>query len=145
MGYKINFDEPIPDLIARLKKEHRQIESRLAELESIGAVNERSLKILHELAEPIVQHAVEEEAVVMRVIMHKARDRSGESVKIAQEHNWIVDFVKKTIPKLAAMPQKEAVQKTNEFIQNLRTHFFEEEEIMFPLALSADSDSSLRA
>jgi hemerythrin-like domain-containing protein len=139
MSYRINFDESMPDLIGRLKKEHRQIQSRLAALETIGTVNEQAIRILDELSEPIVRHAVEEEAVVLRVIMHKAKAQSGESIKIAQEHNWIVDFIKKTIPKLAAMPKQQAKHEVEEFIQSLRTHFSEEESVMFPLALEADS------
>jgi hypothetical protein len=90
LSYKINFDEPMPDLIARLKGEHRKFESRLVELETIGTVNEQLIAILKELSGPLVHHAVEEEAIVLRVIMHKAKAQSEESVKIAQEHNWIL-------------------------------------------------------
>ena len=79
MSYKINFDEPIPDLIERLKGEHRRFESRLVELETIGSVNKQSIAILEELSGPLVHHAVEEEAIVLRVIMHKAKEQSGES------------------------------------------------------------------
>lgn len=139
MSYKINFDEPIPDLIERLKREHRQLESKLVELETIGAVNKQSIKLLEELSEPIVRHAVEEEAIVLRVIMHKAKEQSGESIKIAQEHNWIVGFIKQKIPQLTTMPQQQAKQEVMKFVQNLRSHFSEEEEIMFPLALKASS------
>jgi len=137
VDYRINFDEPLPDMIERLKKEHRQIGVRLDELESIGVTNKEALEILQELGDPIVHHAVEEEAVVMRVIMHKAKEQAGESIKIAQEHNWIVDFIRKTIPKLASMPQHQAEQEVTKFIQNLRSHFSEEEQIMFPLAIKA--------
>ena len=139
MSYKINFDEPIPDLIERLKKEHRQIESKLAALESIGTVNEEAIHILDALGKPIVHHAVEEEAIVLRVIMHEAKEQSGESIKIAQEHNLIVDFVNKMIPQLATMPRQQAKHEVDAFIRSLRTHFSEEEAIMFPLALKAAS------
>ena len=30
----------------------------------------------------------------MRVIMHNAKDESSESIKIMQEHNWIMNFLK---------------------------------------------------
>ena len=140
MSYKINFDEPIPDLIERLKGEHRRFESRLVELETIGSVNKQSIAILEELSGPLVHHAVEEEAIVLRVIMHKAKEQSGESIRITQEHNWIVDFIKEKVPNLTTtMPQQQAKQEVIEFIQNLRSHFSEEEEIMFPLALKANS------
>jgi hemerythrin len=92
---------------------------------------------LEELSKPIVRHAVEEEAIVMRVIMHKAKEQSGESIKIAQDHNWIVNFIKQKIPRLITMPQQQAKQEVMKFVQNLRSHFSEEEKIMFPLALKA--------
>ena len=139
MDYRINFDEALPHMIDRLKKEHRQIERRLAELEAVGTASPKGLTILEQLGEPIVHHAVEEEAVVMRVILHDAKEQAGESIKIAQEHNWIVDFIKKTIPKLASMPRQEADSEIMQFVQNLRRHFSEEEQIMFPLALKAAS------
>ena len=139
MSYKINFDEPIPDLVERLKREHRQLESRLVQLETIGTVNNQSIEILEEISEPIVRHAVEEEAIVLRVIMHKAKEQAGESIKIAQEHNWIVNFVKQKIPQLKTMSQQQAKHEVMRFIQNLRSHFLEEEQIMFPLALRANS------
>jgi hypothetical protein len=34
------------------------------------------------MSKSIIHHAVEEEARLMRVIMHKARDESSESIKI---------------------------------------------------------------
>jgi hypothetical protein len=37
------------------------------------------------------------------------------------------------------MPRQQAKQEVIEFIQNLRSHFSEEEKIMFPLALKANS------
>ena len=95
---------------------------------------------MEELGGPLVHHAVEEEAIVLRVIMHKAKAQSGESIKIAQEHNWILDFIKQKVPNLTTtMPRQHAKQEVIEFIQNLRSHFSEEEKIMFPLALKANS------
>jgi hemerythrin superfamily protein len=101
--------------------------------------SKQSLKILEELSTPIVRHTVEEEAIVMRVIVHKAKKQSAESIKIAQEHNWILDFIKQKIPLLASMLRQHANEEAREFIQNLRKHFAEEEKVMFPLALRAMS------
>lgn len=139
MSRKLNFDEPIPDLVERLKKEHRQFELKLAELETIAAVNSQSIGILEKLSEPILRHAVEEEAIIMRVILHKAKEQAGESIKIAQEHNWVMDFFKHKLPQLATMPEQQAKQELTQFIRNLRSHFSEEEETMFTLALKANS------
>ena len=108
-------------------------------METIGTVNNQSIEILEEISEPIVRHAVEEEAIVLRVIMHKAKEQAGESIKITQEHNWIVNFIKQKIPQLKTMSQQQAKNEVMRFIQNLRSHFLEEEQIMFPLALRANS------
>jgi hypothetical protein len=46
------------------------------------------------MSESIIHHAVEEEARLLRVIMHKAKDESSESIKIMQEHNYVINFLK---------------------------------------------------
>ena len=46
------------------------------------------------MVDKITHHAVEEEARLMRVIMQKAKDESPESIRIMQEHNWVMDFFK---------------------------------------------------
>jgi hypothetical protein len=43
------------------------------------------------------------------------------------------------IPKLALMPQDQAKQGMGTFVQNLKSHFADEEQIMFPLTLKANS------
>jgi hypothetical protein len=85
----------------------------------------------------------------MRVIMHNARDESSESIKIMQEHNWVLNFFKSklasieqnTMPTYTESPQsgeyKQVKDELNEFITNLRSHFVEEQ-IVFPLALRAN-------
>ena len=44
------------------------------------------------MGEKIIQHAVEEEVRLMRVIMKNGRNESSESIKIMQEHNWLMNF-----------------------------------------------------
>ncbi|HVX02409.1 MAG TPA: hypothetical protein VHA09_04580 [Nitrososphaera sp.] len=66
-SYRINFDGPIPELIDRLKREHRQFESKLAALASVSVLG------IGELSEPVMRHVVEEEARVLRVIVHNAK------------------------------------------------------------------------
>ena len=53
-----------------------------------------AIEIIHNMSELIIRHAVEEEARIMRVIMQKAKEESIDSIKIMQEHNWVVDFLK---------------------------------------------------
>ena len=104
------------------------------------------------MSESIIHHAVEEEARLLRVIMHKAKDESSESIKIMQEHNYVViNFLKtnlntienkKTLDVDSSSKYKEDTKSVNEFISNLRNHFLEEEQIVFPLVLKAENISS---
>ena len=151
MVYKINFNKSIPDMISRLKQEH--IEFGLS-LNNITRYNKESnitkaIEAIHEMSESIIKHAVEEEARLMRVIMHNAKEESADSIKIMQEHNWVVDFLKHRVSSLENSiyrqqnkQDKQFEQKTrneiNEFVTNLKEHFEEEEQIVFPLALKAD-------
>ena len=82
----------------------------------------------------------------MRVIIHKAEEESAESIKIIQEHNWVMNFLKNriiTIEKVSASSDPDEYEQTkndlNEFVSNLRKHFKEEEDIVFPLALRAEA------
>ena len=76
---RINFDEPIADMIERLKSEHRNFETKLQEIEiAINNSNKdkdivNATKIIRNMSDSIILHAVEEEARLLRVIMHKAK------------------------------------------------------------------------
>ena len=69
--------------------------------------------------------------------MHNAKEESTDSIKIIQEHNGVVDFLKYKIPNMENhisqqneqdQQYQQAVQKEiNEFVVNLRNHFSEEE------------------
>ena len=153
MDYRINFNEPIPQMIERLKQEHVGFESTFKRIEK--SINENAIKeaikVIHDISESIIKHAVEEEARLMRIIMHDAKEESADSIKIMQEHNWIVDFLKhklqniegeinqqKHSQQLQLQLQEKVKKEINEFVTNLRNHFSEEEQIVFPLALKAD-------
>lgn len=145
---KINFDEPIPEMIKRLKSEHRKFESDFVKVKTSIEDNNVTLasEIIRSISDEIIHHAVEEEARLMRVIMHKAKEESGESIKIIQEHNWVMNFLKNriiTIEKVSASSDpdefEQAKNDLNEFVNNLRKHFKEEEDIVFPLALRAEA------
>jgi hemerythrin-like domain-containing protein len=66
-----------------------------------------------------------------------------------QEHNWVVDFLKHVLGNIEhkvnqgnqypQQQQEDVKNKINEFINNLRNHFSEEEQVVFPLALKTDS------
>jgi hemerythrin len=145
---RINFDEPIPEMIKRLKSEHKKFESNLVKVKIGIEDNNITLasEIIQSISDKINHHAVEEDARIMRVIMHKAKEESAESVKIIQEHNWVMDFLKNRIimvEKASASSDpdeyEQAKNALNEFVGNLRKHFKEEEEIVFPLALRAEA------
>jgi hypothetical protein len=83
--------------------------------------------------------------------MHNAKEEATDSIKILQEHNWVVDFLKHRVPflentiyqqqqqnKQDKQFQQETQNEINEFVTNLKNHFEEEEQIVFPLALKAD-------
>jgi hemerythrin-like domain-containing protein len=144
----INFDEPIPEMIKRLESEHKKFELKLVEVKISVENNkiDRSTEIIRSISDKIIHHAVEEEARLMRVIMHKAKEESAESVKIIQEHNWVMNFLKNrmiTLEKMSASSHpseyRQAKNDLNEFVNNLRNHFKEEEQVVFPLALRAET------
>jgi len=79
----------------------------------------------------------------MRVIMHEAKEESAESVKIIQEQDWVMNFLKSkmiTLEKVSASSNPSEYGQTkndlNEFANNPRNHFKEDEQVVFPLALT---------
>jgi hypothetical protein len=57
---KINFNEPIPELIERLKREHRNFESRLDEVDNIINRNNdvpSGTRIISNMSKSIIHHA----------------------------------------------------------------------------------------
>ena len=152
----IDFNEPIPQMIERLKSEHRSFESKIAKVQD--SINNDDIvhaaAIIRNMADKVTHHAVEEEARLMRVIMQKAKDESPESIRIMQEHNWVMNFFKNKLIAIEnrvnskigsqieqsnyAEKKEQSKKELTEFITNLRSHFSEEEQIVFPLALKAD-------
>jgi hemerythrin-like domain-containing protein len=99
----------------------------------------QAIEMLEDLGKSILRHAIEEEARIMRVIMQKAKDHSEQSIKVMQEHKLIIEFLDKTISQLKTFSQQESAKKIKKFVDDSIQHFSEEEEIVFPLALKADS------
>ena len=127
-------------MIERLKHEHRDFESKLLQIEESSRTNSKqAIEMLEDLGKSILRHAIEEEARIMRVIMQKAKDLSEQSIKVMQEHKLIIEFLDKTISQLKTFSQEESAKKIKKFVDDSIKHFSEEEEIVFPLALKADS------
>jgi hemerythrin-like domain-containing protein len=149
---RIDFNEPIPQMIERLKSEHRSFDSKIAEIQVSINNNDivHATEIIRGMIDKVTHHVVEEEAGLMRVILQKAKNESSESIIIMQEHNWVMDFFKNKLeaienrinPKIDSKSYADEMdhseKELNEFITNLRNHFSEEEQIVFPLALKAD-------
>jgi len=134
-------------MIERLKAEHIMFESKLVEVEDNIIRNDikQAAQIIQGISGKILQHAVEEEARLMRVIMNNANNESSESITIMQEHNWIMTFLKDRLitvknASTSSDPNEyeQAKVDLNEFVSNLRKHFKEEERTVFPLTLRAD-------
>ena len=155
MPGKINFNEPIPEMIERLKREHRNFESKLDEAGNHIYRNNDivgGIRIIRNMSGSVLHHAVEEEARLMRVIMQNAKDNSSDSIRIMQEHNYVLDFfrnklrsIEENTKSLSSKSQQESEEaefnqknELNQFITNLKSHFTEEEQIVFPLALKAN-------
>jgi hypothetical protein len=113
LTYKINFDEPIPQMADRLKKENVNLNLSFEKIEKFVNENEikQTLKSIHDISESIIRHAVEEEARIMRVIMQKAKEESAESIKIMQEHNWVVDFLKQKLQNIENKIHQQELQQ----------------------------------
>jgi hemerythrin len=60
-------------------------------------------------------------------------------VTVTQEHKQIIEFLDKSISQLKTFSQEESAKKIKKFVEDSIKHFSEEEEIVFPLALKADS------
>jgi len=139
LEYNIDFSELIPRMIQRLRAEHHYFRLELIQIEGASEVSpQKTIEMLKEIKKPILRHAAEEEARIMRVIMQKTKEQSEQSIKILQEHKQIIDFLEKRIPQLEGSSQ-DIVEEVYTFGDEMRKHFSEEEEIVFPLALKADS------
>jgi hemerythrin len=56
-----------------------------------------------------------------------------------QEHRQIIEFLDKRVSKLKDFSQEESAKKIKKFVEDSIKHFSEEEEIVYALALKADS------
>jgi hemerythrin-like domain-containing protein len=135
-------------MIERLKSEHIEFESKLVQVENNIKMNniKPAVQIVQDIREKIIQHAVEEEARLMRVIMKNAKHESSESIRIMQEHNWLANFlnnrlvlIKNAASSSDPTEYENAKLDLSEFVDNLRKHFKEEEQIVFPLTLRSES------
>lgn len=141
MTITLDYDEPLPQVLERLKNEHRELAAKLLRIERLAESGDLKVVITElKVIKPLVlRHAVEEEARLMRPIMWEFKDKSEESIIILRYHREIVDFLEHRLPNLATLPEKVARREVGIFVKELRKHHREEEETLFPLALKANS------
>jgi iron-sulfur cluster repair protein YtfE (RIC family) len=141
MTMSLDYNEPLPKVLERLKNEHRELAAKLLRIEKL--VESGDLKVvtteLKVIKPLILRHAVEEEARLMRPIMWEAKDKAEDSIIVLREHRGIVDFLEHKLPSLTTLPERVARREVGIFVKELRKHHQEEEKTLFPLALKANS------
>jgi hemerythrin len=137
MSYRLNYSEPLADVVQRLMEEHAEFRKKLKRIvdETDRGEIKVAISLLNLIKPLILRHAVEEEARLMRTIMHESRSESRESVQIMQEHRRITEFLEEKLPRLYELPPRRARMEIDEFIRELSSHHEEEERVVFPLAL----------
>ena len=124
-------------MIERLRTEHRDFRLELIEIEETSKfTSHKAIEKLEEIGRLILRHEVEEEARIIQVITEKVKEPER-LVKVIQEHRSIIDLEKK-ISQLEDSSQ-EVVEEIKTLCNDMRKHFSEEEEIVFPLMLKAIS------
>jgi hypothetical protein len=126
-------NEPTPRMVERLRAEHRDFRLELIQIEEASKFSShKAIEILKEIGKSILRHEVEE-ARIIRFIMENAKE-SEQSVKVMQEHKGIIDVLEKRISQFEGSSQ-EVTEEIKMFGDDMRRHFSEEEEIVFPLVL----------
>ncbi|HEV2227221.1 MAG TPA: hemerythrin domain-containing protein [Nitrososphaerales archaeon] len=137
----MDYDEPLPKVLQRLKQEHKELHQKLLRIERLAADGDLKV-VITELAVimPLVlRHTIEEEARLMRPIMWEFEAKSVDSIIILRHHRAVVEFLEHKLPKLETLPERVARREVGVFVKELFKHQREEEEILFPLALKANS------
>jgi hemerythrin len=141
MSFKLDYEEPLPQVVKRLRNEHSELRSKLERIIEEAKTGNPAVAIsLLNLVKPLIlRHAVEEEARLARSIMQECRDESGQSIEILQQHRRIEEFLQDKLPYLGDLPKAKATKEIEEFVSELEKHHSEEEVLTFPLALKSDA------
>jgi len=141
MTMSLDYNEPLPKVLERLKDEHRELVPKLRRIEQLADSGDLKVVVTElKVIKPLVlRHAVEEEARLMRPIMWEYKEKSQESIIILRYHRELEDFFEHRLPKLTSLPEKVARREVGIFVKELRKHHQEEEKTLFPLALKANS------
>jgi uncharacterized protein YdaT len=125
--------EPIPKMVGRLRTEHRDFRLELIQIEEASKFSSRkAIEKLKEIAKSILRHELEE-ARIVQIITEKVKEPE-QWVKVIEGHKEIMDLLEKKISQLEDSSQ-EAGEEIKTFGNDMRKHFSDEEEIVFPLVL----------
>lgn len=125
--------EPIPKMVGRLRTEHRDFRLELIQIEEASKFSSRkAIEKLKEIAKSILRHELEE-ARIIQIITEKVKEPE-QRVKVIEGHKEIMDLLEKKISQLEDSSQ-EAGEEIKTFGNDMRKHFSDEEEIVFPLVL----------
>jgi hemerythrin len=137
----LDYNEPLPKVLERLKSEHRELVPKLQRIERLAKSGDMKVVVTElTIIKPLVlRHAVEEDARLMRPIMWEVEDKSEDSIIILRYHRELVDFLEHKLSTLTSLPENVARREVVIFVKGLRKHHQEEEKTLFPLALKANS------
>jgi len=137
----LDYNEPLPKVLERLKTEHRELVPKLRRIERLAESGEMKVVIteLKVIKPLILRHAVEEEARLMRPIMWEYKNKAEDSIIVLRYHRELVDFLDHKLPNLGTLPERVARREVGIFVKELRKHHLEEEKTLFPLALKANA------
>jgi hypothetical protein len=141
MTITLDYDEPLPKVLERLKEEHKELRQKLLRIERLADKGDLKVVVteLTVIKPLILRHTIEEEARLMRPIMWEFESKSLDSIIILRHHRAVLDFLEHRLPKLEALPERVARREVRIFVKELFKHQREEEETLFPLALKANS------
>jgi len=147
MTMTLDYNEPLPKVVERLKGEHRELVPKLRRIEQLAESGDMKVVIteLKVIKPLLLRHAVEEEARLMRPIMWEYKNKAEDSIIVLRYHRELVDFFDHKLPNLATLPEQVARREVGIFVKELRKHHLEEERTVFPLALKADSKYEKRS
>ena len=142
MSFKLDYNEPIAKVVERLTEEHKELHSKLERIlwEEKSGNLPVAISLLNLIKPQILRHAVEEEALIARVIVAEHENESRESIEIFQQHRRIEEFLQDKLPRLSELPRKQKSNEIEEFASELEKHHREEEAVAFPLALKSNSN-----
>jgi iron-sulfur cluster repair protein YtfE (RIC family) len=144
MSFRVDHNEPIPKVIDRLLREHRELSPKLDR--AVELVDSGNLKvaasILQSISQQILRHAVEEEARIIQVIAENAKPELERNAEVMRYHRRIEEFLQDKLPHLSELAPSRAKEEVRDFALELKNHQKEEEEISFPLALKISQSQS---